>query len=1033
MLRRENPLKSLSFVLKLFTALILLCAACSLTAAPVRKQSGKSAKTTVKSSKSKSAVKKVQEKNTDDAEEEGEAEKSEEAESSGAEEESASNGANPLEVPYLSLYYVQPVVSHLEPVKIRFYVTDWNQSEYRLGDNSHRFSVTAKWGVYEDQEKDTASVKNIPAGDHELSLGILAPGKYYLSVSAVDEHGRPSCELFHEFIVRDLEKAKLPEEKIWRVTEQDLVQYKISNKGDYGEFRFMDLGGKTWKEAKEILAKQAESIKAPAGKYVVLAAGIKFDPKSVEGVRGAHGTPLPEWIPDSWGWKSCKVIYAADYDKEAVEAESVQTGNGLNKLLGMAAGKKIRKVILPPGVYRVSNKTPILVPPRVTLDLNGATIKMNGCIGHSGCIVKIQDGQDTHVMNGIVEGDYFEHDYEHSEHNSEWVCGIGMDGDSRYSGFERILVRYITGYGVTNGMHDQFAKAIPVKGFMPGTVDRETGELIEEEVSKGLFVSEPMDITEFYFNGGYLAVSKYLGYQGIGADEWNIRCHFYDAEENYIRTVEGWQYRRMRIPPGSMTMRVTVYSKEDLPDGLLKVNLFRYPWNCSYENLFILSARCVGMAPAAMYNFKIANCTFCRSGENLAKCAFDAEDGWDMMQDVWIYRNKFMPNPLNELLTCAGHNFVIEDNEAKLHLWSRTNSYVCRGNTFASANYGCAKRRNRTLFPRIDGNTYLGRVQLGDRERPKKTAATPADGNAAKTTGDDAADDGKLQNGDTEAQELAENQALKKSGKKKNSETSSQEPPPLKKPDWFIVMKDADRAKNISCGKTGLLVGMKFKDMKVGQLNLLNGEVSDCELWLPGSRFIKCKLEKIKGHTDSTVDISECELKDFQSTIPRPEEVIIRDSTLEDVTYQYGYWMKPSKVTFINCKVKNKNKPLVYTPAYSIGEFKFINCTIDTGSSPVVEIYDLRKQETDKLPGEVVFRNCTVTSNADAVAIKGKTSENEKCIVFKTEGSTFERNLISQNIPFVWTVEATDKDGHRLRSSDFQKGKGKKSGSRKKR
>ena len=44
-----------------------------------------------------------------------------------------------------------------------------------------------------------------------------------------------------------------------------------------------------------------------------------------------------------------------------------------------------------------------------------------------------------------------------------------------------------------------------------------------------------------------------------------------------------------------------------------------------------------------------------------AKYIWDAEDGWDMMQDVTFRGLNFYDTPNNEFLTCAGHNFIIEN------------------------------------------------------------------------------------------------------------------------------------------------------------------------------------------------------------------------------------------------------------------------------------------------------------------------------------------------------------------------------------
>ena len=43
-----------------------------------------------------------------------------------------------------------------------------------------------------------------------------------------------------------------------------------------------------------------------------------------------------------------------------------------------------------------------------------------------------------------------------------------------------------------------------------------------------------------------------------------------------------------------------------------------------------------------MKDMLVENCEFTKSGQVLAKCAYDAEDGWDMMQDVTFRGLNFM-------------------------------------------------------------------------------------------------------------------------------------------------------------------------------------------------------------------------------------------------------------------------------------------------------------------------------------------------------------------------------------------------------
>lgn len=52
--------------------------------------------------------------------------------------------------PYVSTYYVKPVVTTAETLRVGYYVTDWNQSELRTGDRTRRFDLTLE--IWRDDE-----------------------------------------------------------------------------------------------------------------------------------------------------------------------------------------------------------------------------------------------------------------------------------------------------------------------------------------------------------------------------------------------------------------------------------------------------------------------------------------------------------------------------------------------------------------------------------------------------------------------------------------------------------------------------------------------------------------------------------------------------------------------------------------------------------------------------------------------------------------------------------------------------------------
>ncbi|MDD4060826.1 MAG: hypothetical protein PHW08_09045, partial [Kiritimatiellae bacterium] len=49
-----------------------------------------------------------------------------------------------LQYPYISTYYVKPIVSPDEDVSIQVFVTDWNNAKVRFGDDSHRFDIVLR-------------------------------------------------------------------------------------------------------------------------------------------------------------------------------------------------------------------------------------------------------------------------------------------------------------------------------------------------------------------------------------------------------------------------------------------------------------------------------------------------------------------------------------------------------------------------------------------------------------------------------------------------------------------------------------------------------------------------------------------------------------------------------------------------------------------------------------------------------------------------------------------------------------------------
>lgn len=584
------------------------------------------------------------------------------------------------EVPYISTYYIKPVVKPGEEVFIDYYITDYYYKEYMekynlkeddWGDdnwteevwNNEAFTVTVRV-----EGQDDKLYHYLKAGDHQVSLGSFSTeGEQKFSILCTDKYGRNSHELFNFFLVQeDIEV------KEYIMTEDDLLTYNIKNIDDYEKKVYVKVNKLIDSTIDTKIEEVASSTIVPSHKYICFIGTTEED---------ENGNPIMQTKPARF-WLNTIIKYATDYDKDTVLMESTNTRIGLQKLLDDKKLEGYNKLLLLPGIYRIDHEAPIYIPTEFTLDMNNSTLKQNQFTGNKSLMIELNNTFNSHVINGNIEGDYFSHDYANSTNNSEWINGISIGGESKYSSFENLSIKNITGYGSTNGLSNSRDNTLSYTYIYPrvignnfyiGDIDRNTGLDI---TSTTRTTSDYRDISG-YSDIGYLSVSIYLGYQGNPCGTWNLICHFYDGNKKFLKSIDSYQYRRIAVPKNSKYMRITILNIS-YPTNL-SIQYFRIPTHCSFKNLKYENCRCVGMAPATMKDILLENCEFTNCGQSGAKCALDAEDGWDSMQDVTFKSLKFNANPNNYFLTCAGHNFVIDGQKnGKVYIWERTRSLIIK-------------------------------------------------------------------------------------------------------------------------------------------------------------------------------------------------------------------------------------------------------------------------------------------------------------------------------------------------------------------
>ena len=374
----------------------------------------------------------------------------------------------------------------------------------------------------------------------------------------------------------------------------------------------------------------------------------------------------------------------------------------LNQLI-LDLDENYNYLTLPTGTYKMKFGETLMLKDNLTLNLNGSEIVLEeGQVGDKNLQVDIKQCYDAHVINGTIAGDRVTHDYTNSPNNSEWVCGIGIEGRSKYSSYENIEVRDITGYGSTEG----FAEDRSGGGYCWGIA------YFQKNWNKNTMCTESdfIDLTKFKVEGcEFIQVGLYLGYQGKPGCTWYFEIEMYNENKELVDRFNGYYYRRIYIPKEVKYCKIYSIVGAGGMHTNTQIFAFKTPVNCELKNVRHVDCRCVGSAPSAMESLRMIDCYFTRCGSNAAKCAFDSEDGWDMMHDFYMTGTVFENNYINDWLTCAGHNFLLENNEynGKMHFWTRCQNYTVRNNKVREIKEGSNKD---THHVRIYDNECSGAI-----------------------------------------------------------------------------------------------------------------------------------------------------------------------------------------------------------------------------------------------------------------------------------------------------------------------------------
>ena len=374
--------------------------------------------------------------------------------------------------------------------------------------------------------------------------------------------------------------------------------------------------------------------------------------------------------PESYDIKDSQIYYVKDEDLKKYdidnnnsdnEQDMINTREGLNNLFITLKDQGYRKCVLPKGYYRVkctSRTECINIPTNFTVDMNKSTFKLNTvCENNIGIsLVRMDNTFDSHLINGILEGDRFERKDLGLEYgyNGEPINTLYIAG-GKYSSIEDLTIKSTTGHTIgTEG--ETIAGAGNLTSFIEGIVIN--GVLKEDEK---WCTSELKDISSL-LNDGYIMTGTYLGYRGVKGESLTIYYNFYDENKEFIETVVGYQYRKCRIPNNSKYVTVSFYGEVN-KDSNISLFYRELGTNWSYKNINFIDTRTTAIATSTCDDLLIENCSFTRCGNSITPAAVDFEDGWQECQDVYFRNCDLIENGAgNTIIDNTGFNHVYENN-----------------------------------------------------------------------------------------------------------------------------------------------------------------------------------------------------------------------------------------------------------------------------------------------------------------------------------------------------------------------------------
>lgn len=355
------------------------------------------------------------------------------------------------------------------------------------------------------------------------------------------------------------------------------------------------------------------------------------------------------------------------------------TSAGINNALVWAAANGYMYVTLPKGTYLIDVNNPIQPQSFQTLDLGGATLRIQqGTNLPKYRVVSFsQDQVFSRVTNGIIMGDRLNRDYTEIT-SGEGGFGIGI-GDFTPTGGYGSQVRFITvdNLEIYDCSGDSIALAsvygqvwfdgsnkesLTSADFTSGSIDINTGTDVSDasriRTTINIKVNQP-DIIRYGSFGFYGGSQGGLG--DITTDMYDV--FFYKADNTYISGLKNCHFfDELSYPAGTEYCKLVLHTPTIPVSPAMTIRATQIPKYITIEKCKLHHTRRCSISVTGCKFVHIRNNRMYEVRSGYAQGLIDIEDGFNVNQNIYIEGNDFSDSEQVVNIT-TGRNIYINKNK----------------------------------------------------------------------------------------------------------------------------------------------------------------------------------------------------------------------------------------------------------------------------------------------------------------------------------------------------------------------------------